>query len=126
MCLTKFFFFFCKSNCKNVLVDFSRKESSSRTLPWHQTKKRDFFNSNKQSRRQSSRLRRAKCLSGGPKFEIKHKSRCLQKSKLVDCGNQACRWGAGPPWPPLAPVLATRLMDTVYSFHSANSLTLKF
>ena len=33
MCLTKFFF--CMSNCKNVFPDFSRKESSSRTLPWH-------------------------------------------------------------------------------------------
>ena len=41
---------------------------------------------------------------GGPKFEIKRKSRCLQKSKLVNWGSQACRLGgAGSPgaalWP---------------------------
>ena len=38
----------------------------------------------------------------GPKFEIKHKSRCIQKSKLVNWGGQACRLGGqdppGPPW----------------------------
>ena len=33
MCLTKFFFL--QVNRKNVLLDFSRKESSTRTLPWH-------------------------------------------------------------------------------------------
>ena len=31
MRLTKFSF--CKSNCKNLFLDFSRKESSSQTLP---------------------------------------------------------------------------------------------
>ena len=42
----------------------------------------------------------------GAKFEIKHKSRCLQK-KLVNSGGQACRLGGGGrhPWPPLAPAL---------------------
>ena len=35
---------------------------------------------------------------GGAKFEIKHKSRCLQKSKLVNWVSQACRSGGpGPP-----------------------------
>ena len=36
---------------------------------------------------------------GGPKFESKHKSRCLQKIKLVNGGGgQACRLGGpGPP-----------------------------
>ena len=37
---------------------------------------------------------------GGPKFEIKHKSRCLQKSKLVDWGAKHVDWGAGPLLPP--------------------------
>ena len=46
-----------------------------------------------------------KRVSGGrPKFEIKHKSRCLQKSKLVNWGGggvgQACQLGGQPP-PPL-------------------------
>ena len=27
---------------------------------------------------------------GGPKFEIKHKSRCLPKSKLAEWGDQTC------------------------------------
>ena len=56
-----------------------------------------------QSRRLSSRLRRAKRLSGGAKFEIKHKSlRCLQKGKLVKWKGQACGLrGTGP----LAPAL---------------------
>ena len=54
-----------------------------------------------QSRRLSSRLRRAKRLSGGgggAKFEIKHKSlRCLQKGKLVKWKGQACGLrGTGP------------------------------
>ena len=40
MCLANFF---CKSNCKSVFLDFSRKESSSRTLSWHLTKQRDTF-----------------------------------------------------------------------------------
>ena len=53
-----------------------------------------------QSRRQSSRLRGAKRLLRGPKFEIKHKSRCLQMSKLVDWGGggKVCRLGGRPPW----------------------------
>ena len=34
---------------------------------------------------------------GGAKFEIKHKSRCLQKSKLVDWGGKHVGWGARPP-----------------------------
>ena len=39
---------------------------------------------------------------GGPKFEIKHRSRCLQKSKLIDWRGQACRLGEpAPPPPPL-------------------------
>ena len=33
----------------------------------------------------------ARVYQGGPKFEIKHKNRCLQQSKLVDWGGQACR-----------------------------------
>ena len=43
-----------------------------------------------QSRRQSSRLRGAKRLSGGPKFEIKHKSCFPQKSKLIHWEGKAC------------------------------------
>ena len=59
-----------------------------------------------QSRRQSSRLRGAKRLSGGPNFEITHNSRFLQNSKFVDWGGQACRLkGARPPGHPLAPTL---------------------
>ena len=34
-------------------------------------------------------------IRGGTKFEIKHKIRCLQKSKLVNWGGQA-PLGAGP------------------------------
>ena len=52
-----------------------------------------------QSRPQSSRLRGAKRLSGGTKFEINRKSRCLQKSKLADWGGkhaQASHLDAGP------------------------------
>ena len=37
---------------------------------------------------------------GGTKFEIKHKSRCLQKSKLVNWGGQA----------PLAPALSVQIV----------------
>ena len=37
-----------------------------------------------------------KRFSGGARFEIKHKSHCFQKSKLVDWGGQACRLGGGP------------------------------
>ena len=33
---------------------------------------------------------------GGPRFEIKHKSRCLQKSKLVDWGAKHVEWRR--PW----------------------------
>ena len=32
---------------------------------------------------------------GGPKFDIKHKSRCLQKYELVHWGGQAHRLGGG-------------------------------
>ena len=36
---------------------------------------------------------------GGPKFEVKHNSRCLQKSKLVDWGGaKHVDWGARPLW----------------------------
>ena len=53
-----------------------------------------------QIRRQNSRLRGGPSVyqgGEGAKFEIKHKSRCLQKSKLVNCGGQACRLeGPGP------------------------------
>ena len=34
---------------------------------------------------------------GEPKFEVKHNSRCLQKSKLVDWGGQACQLGGPGP-----------------------------
>ena len=34
---------------------------------------------------------------GGPKFEIKHKSCCLQKSKLVNWGGSMSIGGARPP-----------------------------
>ena len=57
-----------------------------------------------QSRRQSSRLRGASHLSGGAKFKIKHKSRCLQKSKTVN-------WGARPPLG-AGPVTSKRQLDT--------------
>ena len=36
---------FCRSSSKNVLTDFSRKGSSSQTVPWLQTKQRDLLNS---------------------------------------------------------------------------------
>ena len=50
----------------------------------------------------------ASVYQGGPKFEVKHNSRCLQKSKLVDWRGQACRLGEpGPPGPPLAPALVS-------------------
>ena len=40
----------------------------------------------------------AKRLSGGePKFEIKHKSRSLQKRKLFNWGAKHVDWGARPP-----------------------------
>ena len=42
-----------------------------------------------QSRRQSSRLGGANVYQGGPKFEIKPKSYCIQKGKLVNWGGQA-------------------------------------
>ena len=41
---------------------------------------------------------------GGPKFKIKRRSHCLQKSKLVDWRGQACR--LGEPGPPLAPAVS--------------------
>ena len=46
-----------------------------------------------QSRQQSSRFRGQAFIRKGKKFEIKHKSRCFQKSKLFD-------WGTRPPSPP--------------------------
>ena len=49
-----------------------------------------------QSRHQSSQLMGAKRLSGWPKFEIKHKSRCLQKRKLVIGGGGKPPLSAGP------------------------------
>ena len=55
-----------------------------------------------QNQRQSSRVGGAKRLSGGPKFEIRHKSRCFQESKIVNWGRQACQLGGQPP---LAPAL---------------------
>ena len=60
---------------------------------------REVLQQVEQSQRQSSRLRGAKRLSGGPKFETKHKSRCLQKSKLNDwvATGQACRLGGQAP-----------------------------
>ena len=59
-----------------------------------------------QSRQQSSRLSRAKRLSGGAKFEIKLKIRCLQKSKLVD-------WEGGKhvDWRSLAPLGACPVLE---------------
>ena len=39
-------------------------------------------------------------IRGGPKFEIKHKSRCFQKQKLVIGGGQACRLGGQASLPP--------------------------
>ena len=58
----------------------------------------------RQSRRQISPLRGTKRLSGGgPKFEIKHKSRCLQKIKLVNW--RGASMSIGGPGSPLAPAL---------------------
>ena len=51
-----------------------------------------------QSRRQSSRLGGPSVYQGGPKFEIKRKSRCLQKRKLVNWGG--ARMSIGGPGPP--------------------------
>ena len=48
---------------------------------------------------------------GGPKFEIMHKSRCLQKSKLVNWGAKHVDWGARLPGTPLAPALGFRIGD---------------
>ena len=42
-------------------------------------------------------LRGLSIYQGGPKFEIKHKSRCLQKSKLVNWGAEHVDWGAQAP-----------------------------
>ena len=47
---------------------------------------------------------------GGAKFEIKHKSRCLQKSKLVDWGPSTSIGGARTPRPLLAPALSLHLV----------------
>ena len=50
---------------------------------------------------------------GESKFEIKHKSHCFQKSKLVDWGGQACQLERpGPPAPPLAPALNRTVLPT--------------
>ena len=49
------------------------------------------------SRRQSGRLKGAKHFSGGAKLEIKHKSHCLQKKKLVNWGPSTSIEGARPP-----------------------------
>ena len=50
-------------------------------------------------------LRGPSVYPGGPKFEIKHKNRCLQKLKLVDWGAKHVDWGGGPLPPPLTPAL---------------------
>ena len=47
---------------------------------------------------------------GRPKFEVKHNSRCLQKSKLVDWRGQACRLGGAMPLLGAGP--ATRILQT--------------
>ena len=69
-----------------------------------------------QSRRQKSRLKGAKRLLGGggeAKCEIKHRSRCFQKQKLVNWGGQACRLGGqAPPGLALAPALLNTNLDT--------------
>ena len=50
---------------------------------------------------------------GGPKFEIKHNSRCFQKSKLVDWGAKHVNWGSPAPLPPpLAPALRVIVKST--------------
>ena len=75
------------------------------------------------SRRQSSRLRGAKRLSeGGPKFEIKHKSRCLtclQKRKLVNWGGGRLG-GPGPPCrrPWLQPSARLKWLVTINKFRA--------
>ena len=45
---------------------------------------------------------------GGPKFEIKHKSRCFPKSKLAEWGGPSVLIGGA--WPPLAPALEQGLL----------------
>ena len=52
---------------------------------------------------------------GGAKFEIKYKSRSLQKSKLVNRGAKHVDWGARPP-------LAPALLHTMQSSSSKSSL----
>ena len=53
-----------------------------------------------QSRQQSSRLGwGASVYQGGPKFEIKHESRCLQKVSLLYGGAKHVDGGPGPPGP---------------------------
>ena len=45
----------------------------------------------------------------GPKFKIKHKSHCFQKSKFVDWRGSMSIWGPDPLGPSLAPTLAQPL-----------------
>ena len=62
-------------------------------------KKSDFGLNSVQSRLQSSQLRGPSVCHGGPKFKIKHKSRCLEKIKLVNWGAKHVDWGGqAPPW----------------------------
>ena len=60
---------------------------------------------------------------GGTKFEIKHKSRCLQKSKLVDWGGASMSIGRGrPPWRrPWCPLEIDQFIVTGTSLGEENS-----
>ena len=61
---------------------------------------------------------------GGPKFEIMHKSRCVQKSKLVDWGAKHVDWGG---WLPLASTLRnSELKPRSSSFLPESELSLNF
>ena len=51
----------------------------------------------------------------GLKFEIKHKSRFLQKSKLIDGGSSMSIGGARPPCPYLAPALYDMIRKSIVS-----------
>ena len=66
----------------------------------------------------------AKRLSGGSKFEIKHKSHCLQKSKLVDWGSQSRQLGGqgGLAPSPLASALPWSLVAFIHVFDSNQCL----
>ena len=72
----------------------------------------------KQSRRQSSRRKGAKRLLGGPKFEIWHKSRCVQKNNLVDWEepNMSIGGGQAPLVPPLGAGPDYKSFDAVVAF----------